>query len=681
VVRRFLLLAGAVVVASIVSSPALAAEAAPKPVPSLTPAKTAKLWRQLVQRPPVFHQGADCTPLRAVFYAGTDWLRLATRLAANASPCALYFISVPPIVADKSQFRTDQAWRIRALGRQFHALAEVNVSGWSNWVAANGSTWDEAGREARRRMAAAGYDVDLGDSWVVNELSSAVRQGVGGARANMRSFIRGLYEGDGTVPAARGAVFVIGMSQATGELSVYQSRLQDWYEDAPFWDDMSAYVSDWSQELYGDVRNWAVPGADAATRAAPLNDYLQHEVALARAAPASASAAGSFLSAAYNPLANAAWAYTSAFGWTDVPSELMQSYVSSQASALRSFNGSRFGFAWAPKNLNALPAADFAAQTEAILDRLAVAISGADACAPTWCGGDLDGSAFNTGWQTFATWKPSLLAFTTEPQTIAAGSPSGPLTVEQRTNTGLAYTAGLPVSVTYASSSAGGSFSTSASGPWTPTLTVAIASGTSAVSVYYSDTQAGSPTITVSATGRVATTQVETIAPAPDTTPPDTTIESAPSGAVASTSASISFTSEPGARFECALDGGPFGECTSPASYSGLAQGAHTFAVRAIDAAGNVDPSPAQAVWTVDTVAPDTSFTRWSEPGWRAATFWFAADESATFACSLDGGAWAACTSPKAYTGLSRGWHTVRARATDAAGNVDPSPASQSVKI
>jgi hypothetical protein len=523
--RRLLPVAGAFVGAAVITSPALAVEAEPTPVPSLTPAETASEWEQLVDRPPLFSLSAACTPLRAVFYAETDWLRLATKLAANASPCAQYYISVPALAGNKTQFRSDQAWRIRALGPQFHALAEVNVTGWSNWVATNGQTWYAAGQEARRRMAAAGYDVGAGDTWVVNELSSEVRQGMGSARADMRSFVRGLHEGDGSAPRARGAVFVVGMSQATRSLSVYQSRLQDWYEDAPFWNDMSAYVSDWSQELYGDVRHWAVPGTDPATRASALNEYLQHETALAKVAPASGAAATSFLSSAYNPLANAAWAYETAFGWTDVPYDLMQRYVSSQASAMRSYDGSRFGFAWAPKNLNGLVPADFNAQTSMILDRMAAAMSGADACAPSWCGGDLAGAAFNNGWRTFATWKPSRLAFTTAPQTIAAGAASGALTVEQRTNTGVAYTAGLPVSVTFASSSAGGSFSTSASGPWAPTLTAAIASGASTVSVYYRDTQAGSPTITASAAGKAGATQVETIAPPADTTPPDTTIQ------------------------------------------------------------------------------------------------------------------------------------------------------------
>ena len=91
----------------------------------------------------------------------------------------------------------NEAWRIRALGPAFHALAEINVTGWTAWVAATGNSWYEAGVEARRRMAATGYDVTAGDGWALNELSSAVRQGTGNARANMRAFLNGLYDGDG----------------------------------------------------------------------------------------------------------------------------------------------------------------------------------------------------------------------------------------------------------------------------------------------------------------------------------------------------------------------------------------------------------------------------------------------------------------------------------------------------
>ena len=153
------------------------------PVPSLEPKKTAAEWRALTREQPRARTAqAACRPLRAVFYAASDWLRLATKLRASASPCAEYYVSVPPIVADKTTFRRDQAQRIRALGPNFHALAEVHFTTWNRWVASTGSSWHTAGVTARQRMAEAGYDVGLGDSWMLNELNSAVRRGDGSAR-------------------------------------------------------------------------------------------------------------------------------------------------------------------------------------------------------------------------------------------------------------------------------------------------------------------------------------------------------------------------------------------------------------------------------------------------------------------------------------------------------------------
>jgi hypothetical protein len=58
------------------------------------------------------------------------------------------------------------------------------------------------------------------------------------------------------------------------------------------------------------------------------------------------------------------------------------------------------------------------------------------------------------------------------------------------------------------------------------------------------------------------------------------------------------------ARFECALDAASFASCASGVSYGGLTAGSHTFSVRAIDAAGNIDATPAGYVWTVDTTGP-----------------------------------------------------------------------------
>jgi hypothetical protein len=64
-----------------------------------------------------------------------------------------------------------------------------------------------------------------------------------------------------------------------------------------------------------------------------------------------------------------------------------------------------------------------------------------------------------------------------------------------------------------------------------------------------------------------------------------------------------------------------------------------------------------------------------------SASFSFTATETATFACSLDGAAFGACTSPQSYSGLGTGTHTFQVRATDTAGNVDATPASQSWTI
>ncbi|MFP2964292.1 hypothetical protein ACLEPN_42965, partial [Myxococcus sp. 1LA] len=51
--------------------------------------------------------------------------------------------------------------------------------------------------------------------------------------------------------------------------------------------------------------------------------------------------------------------------------------------------------------------------------------------------------------------------------------------------------------------------------------------------------------------------------------------------------------------YECSLDGAAYVACTDPVTFTGLAQGSHTLSVRAIDAAGNLDDTPATYTWTV----------------------------------------------------------------------------------
>jgi hypothetical protein len=107
-----------------------------------------------------------------------------------------------------------------------------------------------------------------------------------------------------------------------------------------------------------------------------------------------------------------------------------------------------------------------------------------------------------------------------------------------------------------------------------------------------------------------------------DTTPPDTTITSGPSGLIASPNASIAFASETGAAFECRIDADPYAACTSPANLSGLDAGTHTFSVRAGDAAGNTDPTPANRTWQVQQTVLSDDFESYIPPAFSPPTSW-----------------------------------------------------------
>ncbi|NOJ79128.1 adventurous gliding motility protein AgmC [Myxococcus xanthus] len=90
-----------------------------------------------------------------------------------------------------------------------------------------------------------------------------------------------------------------------------------------------------------------------------------------------------------------------------------------------------------------------------------------------------------------------------------------------------------------------------------------------------------------------------------ETTPPDTTIVSGPPAVTNSTSATFDFSSNEGpVTYECSLNGGPFEDCSAPQTFTGFSEGAQTLAVRAVDAEGNMDPTPATYTWTVDLTPP-----------------------------------------------------------------------------
>jgi beta-lactam-binding protein with PASTA domain/tetratricopeptide (TPR) repeat protein len=150
------------------------------------------------------------------------------------------------------------------------------------------------------------------------------------------------------------------------------------------------------------------------------------------------------------------------------------------------------------------------------------------------------------------------------------------------------------------------------------------------------------------------------------------TIDHRPPNPSASSMATFSFSAENANGFECKLDKRAFEGCQSPAQYTDLKAGAHTFRVRAT-AQGQNGPT-AKEVWRVDLTAPTTTIT--AKPAARAtetsAVFQFKANEEVqSFQCRLGDALFTACASPKNVPGpLAEGTHVFAVRAIDLAGNV-----------
>jgi predicted RNA-binding Zn-ribbon protein involved in translation (DUF1610 family) len=123
--------------------------------------------------------------------------------------------------------------------------------------------------------------------------------------------------------------------------------------------------------------------------------------------------------------------------------------------------------------------------------------------------------------------------------------------------------------------------------------------------------------------------------------------------------------------YTCSTNGGAFVACASPLYLSGLSEGVHSFAVR--DNCSNVCPPPLTYDWTTDYTPPDVALT--SKPpattNQTIASFGFSStDATATFKCSLNGGAYSPCTSPQVYSGLGDGTREFNVESVDPAGNV-----------
>jgi hypothetical protein len=200
--------------------------------------------------------------------------------------------------------------------------------------------------------------------------------------------------------------------------------------------------------------------------------------------------------------------------------------------------------------------------------------------------------------------------------------------------------------------------------------------------------------LAATATMAANTSELSALATVPDL-PPETTIDSGPTDTISDDTPTFAFSStEVGSTFECKLDAATFAPCSGLGgshTASALTDGAHTFAVRAIDPGLNPDPTPATRSFSVDTTAPETTITK--KPKKKIKTkkkkakvkVSFTAEASATFECQLDRADFKPCTSPFEVKAKSKGGkgkkHTISVQATDAAGNVETVPAAAKLKV
>jgi hypothetical protein len=362
-------------------------------------------------------EGAACPYQAQVFvYGQNGWTTLTNALAAYQTPCANYYVVLTALESDKTRPRGRTAVDfIHSKGPNFHALAEFNWTGWSR--ARRPATWYGKGVSFRQKMAAAGYD-PARDTWVINELSSALRTKPV-ARSKAREAMRGLFTGPRGAPQQQGAVFIVGTGQNRRNFPPYKAQQQGWLVDSAWWTAVSPYVAWWGQEAYPSCKFVCVPRSKIADRSRAINEFVQHPARLAFApnAPPQTGAAKALFDRAYLPLMTAYWRDLKGYGGNRITLAQMQAFASLEVYAARAwairnpYPDGRLGFAWNEH----VPGAS-AAQVQALATRLAQSIQGAygdggtagKACGPTGaytgCREAVAGARFNPGWATFATW-------------------------------------------------------------------------------------------------------------------------------------------------------------------------------------------------------------------------------------------------------------------------------------
>jgi hypothetical protein len=187
-------------------------------------------------------------------------------------------------------------------------------------------------------------------------------------------------------------------------------------------------------------------------------------------------------------------------------------------------------------------------------------------------------------------------------------------------------------------------------------------------SVSYSGLGDGSHTFTLRGTDAAGNTGSQTYTWSVDSTPQALTLNTYPSDPSTSATAAFTFTITGASSGTCQLDSQAATSCTTSVSYSNVADGMHTFTLRASDGAGN--SATKTYPWTVDSTGP--ALTLNAPPAVTNHTdlsIAFTVGDSTSWTCQLDGGNQQACSTPFTATGLGNGSHSFTLRGTDAAGN------------
>tara|TARA_B110001454_G_scaffold219192_1_gene251235 strand:+ start:122097 stop:125042 length:2946 start_codon:yes stop_codon:yes gene_type:complete len=164
---------------------------------------------------------------------------------------------------------------------------------------------------------------------------------------------------------------------------------------------------------------------------------------------------------------------------------------------------------------------------------------------------------------------------------------------------------------------------------------------------------------------------VKTLTWSVDLSLPTLSFSQTPASLTNTSAASFEFMSTSAISYQCQLDNAAYTTCTSPKSFSGLSNGSHTFKVKATNALGTVS-SELSYSWTIDLSIPTLTISQMpaSITNSTSAAFAFSGSGIVSYECQLDGAAFAACSSPKAYTSLAAGNHIFSVRGKSNAGTL-----------